>query len=765
VLRYFYADSATSSAHSSWAGYTYALTNADGTVTHWQGTTRALDGTLTSFKLGGGASTTARAYNGLGQLSTLTTGTSSTSDLQNASYSFDRLGNLKQRGDGAVLGGAPLLSNEYFSYDKLNRLTHKGSAANPSLASEELAAYDAIGNFTTKAGVTGTYNYDASTNRLASIAVVGGTTARSFAYDGNGNLSTDSGDSKGARSLSYTPFDQPKTITQVNETVTYVYDAYGQRIKESSTTSGSTYYLPGAEYHLPTGSTGVASGTSQLQEHKTYLASPDGIIGTHTKRSSATGGALPSGYPATTLRYWHKDHLGSVVLITRTDGSVAQRFRYDAWGKRSRDSASAQSNNADATDEARGYTEHEHLDEVGLTHMNGRLHDPVLGRFISADPMVADGYDSQSLNRYSYVYNNPLAYSDPSGYIAQAASAAGMGYYGGNGGGSRGGRGSNGSNGSNTILPYSSLSIMSVVGSGYYGNYNDQSITGGDIERAIYHVFAARGSLGVGQIYNSQVLTIQAGNGVVEMSKSGGPGTELDAKQWEAFQCENDPNQCKTGRPTLDRFPNPTGGPDGFLVGWTSLAGGGAGGGGGSAFLGVGGNSRRDLEIGGLFYSDHDDFIARRPLSDTYEMHIDVMSGMYGGLRQAARIRSQKGSPSAAKQPKEPQTLFHYTNEAGMKGIVESKVLFPSLKSLNPRDVRYGNGQYLSDIKPGTLTDSQLSRNFLGQPFQGKRFSNFVEINVSGLNVVRGRDGVYVIPNEGTLNLSGRIVRSGVNSP
>ena len=53
----------------------------------------------------------------------------------------------------------------------------------------------------------------------------------------------------------------------------------------------------------------------------------------------------------------------------------------------------------------------------GLTHMNGRLYDPVLARFVSADPHVDNPFDLQSLNRYSYVNNNPLGYTDPTGYF------------------------------------------------------------------------------------------------------------------------------------------------------------------------------------------------------------------------------------------------------------------------------------------------------------------------------------------------------------
>jgi hypothetical protein len=61
------------------------------------------------------------------------------------------------------------------------------------------------------------------------------------------------------------------------------------------------------------------------------------------------------------------------------------------------------------------------------------------------------------------------------------------------------------------------------------------------------------------------------------------------------------------------------------------------------------------------------------------------------------------------------------------------------------------------------MTSNQLSRAFLGAPFWGSRFTNFVEIDVSGLNVIEGRAGVFVIPNEGPLDLTGRIVSWGAN--
>ncbi len=64
----------------------------------------------------------------------------------------------------------------------------------------------------------------------------------------------------------------------------------------------------------------------------------------------------------------------------------------------------------------RGFTNHEMLDEVDIIHMNGRIYDGRLGRFLQADPLIQEPNNSQSLNRYSYVINNPLSYTDPTGY-------------------------------------------------------------------------------------------------------------------------------------------------------------------------------------------------------------------------------------------------------------------------------------------------------------------------------------------------------------
>src|SRR5262249_19656797 len=124
----------------------------------------------------------------------------------------------------------------------------------------------------------------------------------------------------------------------------------------------------------------------------------------------------------TQTSYLLKDHLGSTVVVPDSTGAVQPRYSFDAWGKR-RDVTWAAffptvpTSLWQQTLTTRGYTGHEQLDEVGLVHMNGRVYDPELGRFLSADSFIQDPSNLQSLNRYSYVQNNPLSFTDPTGHF------------------------------------------------------------------------------------------------------------------------------------------------------------------------------------------------------------------------------------------------------------------------------------------------------------------------------------------------------------
>ena len=108
-------------------------------------------------------------------------------------------------------------------------------------------------------------------------------------------------------------------------------------------------------------------------------------------------------------------------------------------------------------------------------------------------------------------------------------------------------------------------------------------------------------------------------------------------------------------------------------------------------------------------------------------------------------------------------TMFHYTSSEGYLGILKTKQIWPSLKANNTKDARYGEGQYVSDIVPGSKRPGQLSMIFLRIPWAGKRFTHFVGINVRGLEVIYGRPNVFLIKNASPLHVSGRLVSQGVN--
>jgi RHS repeat-associated protein len=140
---------------------------------------------------------------------------------------------------------------------------------------------------------------------------------------------------------------------------------------------------------------------------KTYL--PQGI-GVEIDR--ATGNTV-----STEVNYVHHDRLGSPVAITDAVGNVKERMAYDAWGKRRTIDGAATPNNLDGIVDNRGFTNHEMLDHLDLVHMNGRVYEPLLGRFLSADPILQDPMNGQSYNRYAYVFNNPTNLTDPTGFM------------------------------------------------------------------------------------------------------------------------------------------------------------------------------------------------------------------------------------------------------------------------------------------------------------------------------------------------------------
>jgi RHS repeat-associated protein len=138
----------------------------------------------------------------------------------------------------------------------------------------------------------------------------------------------------------------------------------------------------------------VVPGSNTKELH--YIYGGDGLAAI-LKRQSGTD----------TMYYVHKDHLGSIDKVTNSAGVVKQSSSFDAWGRR-RNPTNWTYTNIPSTIFSRGYTGHEHLDVFNLINMNGRMYDPLLGRFLSPDPLVSDPYFTQDFNRYTYCLNNPL---------------------------------------------------------------------------------------------------------------------------------------------------------------------------------------------------------------------------------------------------------------------------------------------------------------------------------------------------------------------
>lgn len=107
--------------------------------------------------------------------------------------------------------------------------------------------------------------------------------------------------------------------------------------------------------------------------------------------------------------------------------------------------------------------------------------------------------------------------------------------------------------------------------------------------------------------------------------------------------------------------------------------------------------------------------------------------------------------------------FHHYTNAAGYRGILASAALLPSLKAKNPKDARYGDGQYFTDIQPHTMDAIQLSEFFIRSPFGAHRFTHFLSIDLTGYKVEQGRQHVYVVKNTNPMPISDNLLKHGAN--
>ena len=393
--------------------------------------------------LGNGLSALATFDPMTGRVIRHTVGAGAATNVQDYNYVWDSLARVATRSDANGDGSTGAVTDN-FSYDAIGRLAAYTVASSqiPGLSRTVTLRYNALGMTTYKSDV-GTYTYPAQgagAVRPHALQSVAGTINASYGYDANGNLNSASAGQY--RSLIHTSFNLPDSQTGVqgpsgSPRYTWQYDENHQRIKETRWVSAganagtrTTWMLHpdnvgGLGFESETAPNGVLS-----QRH--YLSVGGATLAVLVTRDAlpALGAALapsPLGsVSAVKLEYWHKDHLGSIVATSDHWGAATARYSYDPFGKRR--TASGQydpfgtlvydwtSNTNQGTD--RGYTGHEHLDDVGLVHMNGRIFDPVLGRFMQPDPFIQDPSVLQNYDRYTYCLNNPVTCTDPSGYLS-----------------------------------------------------------------------------------------------------------------------------------------------------------------------------------------------------------------------------------------------------------------------------------------------------------------------------------------------------------
>jgi len=356
-------------------------------------------GQVTQFQLGNGLLTT-KGYDDVGFPTTIFT----EGGVQDLEYNFNiNSGNLNWR--QATVSGQTLKEN--FTYDVSglnNRLITWRVGTGPQYSVD----YAVNGNMNTKTGV-GTYLYGTVDDGPHAVSRIIDPDA---AYLAMAKINK--------QILTYTGFDKTATIRQYNpanqEQASSLEITYGPGQSRKLT----KLYLAGDLVKTKT----FVDGTFEIEEDANgnlrqlhYLSGGDGLFAIYVIDQDGKA----------TMNYIHKDYQGSFETITNHKGTVVERLSFDPWGRRRNATDWTFNNVSETYTFDRGYAGHEHLDVFGLINMNGRMYDPMLGRFLSPDNFVQAPDYTQNFNRYSYVLNNPLKYTDPSGELWNLVIGAAIG--------------------------------------------------------------------------------------------------------------------------------------------------------------------------------------------------------------------------------------------------------------------------------------------------------------------------------------------------
>ncbi|MBS0421996.1 MAG: VCBS repeat-containing protein [Proteobacteria bacterium] len=362
--------------------------NTPATV-YWQATTENVRGQVTAETLGNGV-VTGRAFDSInGWLNSQQSGVGGGAALQNESYLYDAVGNVIQRQNNS----AGLTENFY--YDDLYRLHNSDLNGTQNL----VVNYDAMGNILSRTDVAGnaTWTYDAV--RKHAVASVGST---NYNYDGNGNVASGNG-----YTVQWASFNHPNEIdASSGESVAFAYNQDHERwraIYSGPSGTETTQYI-GDPLE-------IVIGVGGARDYRHYIYAGPTKVAVYSR---TTGGV-------NTLRYIREDHEGGVSAILTDTGTSYLKESFTPFGNRRSSCtwAGAETSGRVARATAvtrRGYTWQTMLGNLGLNDMHGRIQDAVTGRFLSPDPFIFHPELTQDYNRYSYVHNNPVTYTDPSGF-------------------------------------------------------------------------------------------------------------------------------------------------------------------------------------------------------------------------------------------------------------------------------------------------------------------------------------------------------------
>lgn len=294
-----------------------------------------------------------------------------------ASYEHNPAGNVTRANTTNPTPGGAATISESFTYDDLGRLTTYRTSERPSLLPETFG-YDAVGRMT-RSPIGAVHRYDDADHPHAVTSTGAGHTR---GYDSGGNLRTLADPSGRALKIDWTPTGMPQTIADNSGSTTMAYGADSQRVRRT-TVNDTTYYFG---RYLEQDGAGLTR----------YYWAGDRLIA----RRGPTG----------TVSYPLQDRLGSTRVVTDHAGVPAARYNYEPYGAQKPD------NQSDGT--SRLWQGERAEPDSGLVYLNARFYDPELGQFTTADSIVPDPYLPQSLNRYSFGYNDPVDNIDPSGHMS-----------------------------------------------------------------------------------------------------------------------------------------------------------------------------------------------------------------------------------------------------------------------------------------------------------------------------------------------------------